>query len=324
MASANTWYVEQLRVLRTEGMTKRKGLVLYKGPSVLNGEPIVVIATELQTARRHATTGVNTKTGAMVQVYILAGGRDPVRAHRSGADAAVCGDCIHRQGSCYVRFDQGALQVWRAYQRGRYRHANLQVARAALAGLPSDWVHTEIRPRCQPSFGRRCSGSRPCIRGTRTNGGPATRRCGSGAWPAAIRQMRRRRRARRAGARSQSCQLVWTADLTGQYCVRRVSRRVGCCIALIAGPAMAWPADGQHMSGFRCMVYSTNKRALKQLDYDWRCTVNMYRLMNYRHVVFLPRVQMRCHSVSPGAPRRILSLSYQGGFTAAAVKNCGR
>ena len=117
-------------------MVKPKGLVLYKGPSVLNGEPIVVIATELQTARRHARHGVNAKTGAMVQVYILAGGRDPVRAHRSGADAAVCGDCIHRQGSCYVRLDQGALVVWRAYQRGRYRHASLQVARAALAGLP--------------------------------------------------------------------------------------------------------------------------------------------------------------------------------------------
>ena len=36
-------------------MTGRNGLVLYKGPSVLNGEPIVVIATGLQTARRHAT-----------------------------------------------------------------------------------------------------------------------------------------------------------------------------------------------------------------------------------------------------------------------------
>lgn len=117
-------------------MTGRNGLVLYKGPSVLNGEPIVVIATGLQAARRHARHGVNTKTGAMVQVYILAGGRDPVRAHQSGADAAVCGDCIHRQGSCYVRLDQGALAVWRPYQRGRYRQVSLQVARAALAGLP--------------------------------------------------------------------------------------------------------------------------------------------------------------------------------------------
>ena len=73
-------------------MTGRNGLVLYKGPSVLNGAPIVVIATGLQAARRHARRGVNTKTGAMVQVYILAGGRDPVRAHRIGADAALCGD----------------------------------------------------------------------------------------------------------------------------------------------------------------------------------------------------------------------------------------
>jgi len=112
------------------------GFVLYKGPSVLNGAPIVCIATGLQAARRHARRGVNTKTGAMVQVYILAGGSDPRKAHRSGRDAAICGDCIHRQGSCYVRLDQGPLQVWRAYQRGRYRQVSAQVARAALAGLP--------------------------------------------------------------------------------------------------------------------------------------------------------------------------------------------
>lgn len=112
------------------------GFVLYRGPSVLNGAPIVAIATGLQAARRHARRGVNAKTGAMVQVYILAGGRNPVRAHRAGIDAAVCGECLHRQGSCYVRLDQGPLQVWRAYQRGRYRQVSPQVARAALAGLP--------------------------------------------------------------------------------------------------------------------------------------------------------------------------------------------
>ena len=112
------------------------GFVLYKGLSVLNGQPIVCIATGLQAARRQARAGVNAKTGAMVQVYILAGGRDPVRAHASGADAAVCGDCLHRQGSCYVRLDRGPLVVWRAYQRGRYRQVSAQVARAALAGLP--------------------------------------------------------------------------------------------------------------------------------------------------------------------------------------------
>ncbi len=117
-------------------MTGHSGIVLYRGPSQLTGAPIVAIATGLQAARRQARAGVNAKTGAMVQVYILAGGRDPVRAHASGADAAVCGDCLHRQGSCYVRLDRGPLVVWRAYQRGRYRQVSAQVARAALAGLP--------------------------------------------------------------------------------------------------------------------------------------------------------------------------------------------
>lgn len=116
--------------------TDSRGIVLYRGPSVLTGAPIVAIATGLQAARRHSRQGVNAKTGAVVQVYILAGGRNPVAAHASGRDAAVCGDCPHRAGSCYVRLDRGPLQVWRAYQRGRYRQPSLQTARAALAGLP--------------------------------------------------------------------------------------------------------------------------------------------------------------------------------------------
>jgi len=41
----------------------------------------------------------NIKTGAMVQVFILAKGIHPIEAARTGADSAICGDCIHRQSN---------------------------------------------------------------------------------------------------------------------------------------------------------------------------------------------------------------------------------
>lgn len=60
-------------------MTGRNGPVLYKGPSVLNSEPIVVIATGLQTARRHAS----------LQVARAALAGLPVRLGTYGDPAAV-------------------------------------------------------------------------------------------------------------------------------------------------------------------------------------------------------------------------------------------
>ena len=58
--------------------------IIYRGPSLLDGSPIVAIAT--YSAR-------NRKTGAMVQTYIIRDDMDPVTASRTGADAAICGAC---------------------------------------------------------------------------------------------------------------------------------------------------------------------------------------------------------------------------------------
>src|SRR4051812_44690746 len=88
---------------------KPQGVVLYRGPSELDGTPVVAVATAI--ARRSK----NPKTGGMIQTYILAdNGEDPIQAARSGGDAAVCGDCPHRPvngklGSCYVNLIQGPL-----------------------------------------------------------------------------------------------------------------------------------------------------------------------------------------------------------------------
>lgn len=98
------------------------GYVIYKGPSLLDGQPIVAILTGLGKRR-----SVNEKTGAMSQTWILPdNGIAPHINVRSGADASVCGDCKHRPingGACYVRVHQGARSVYAAYLRGRYGRA---------------------------------------------------------------------------------------------------------------------------------------------------------------------------------------------------------
>lgn len=103
------------------------GAIIYRGPSMLDGSPIVAIATGL------AKGSTNGKTGAMVQTWILHEDVSPVDAINSGADASVCGTCPHRgttdgakvKGrSCYVLVFQAPQNVWRSYHRGIYRDAS--------------------------------------------------------------------------------------------------------------------------------------------------------------------------------------------------------
>ena len=98
---------------------KSLGTILYAGPSMLDGAPIVAIAL--------AGKSSNSKTGALVQTYILRSDIDPVAAIKVGSDVSICGGCKHRGASgdgkgrtCYVNVGQGALGVYRAFKRGRY------------------------------------------------------------------------------------------------------------------------------------------------------------------------------------------------------------
>ena len=98
-------------------MRRAQGYVLYQGPSRLNGEPIVAIAT-MRTA--------NVKTGNMVQTWILTAEVSPEQAVKTGADEAVCGSCPHRHflnGGCYVVPFQAPRAVWESWRRGLYREA---------------------------------------------------------------------------------------------------------------------------------------------------------------------------------------------------------
>jgi hypothetical protein len=91
--------VERVRVKREATRTtvkarkeKPNGVILYRGPSLLDGKRIVVVATGL--ARRSK----NPKTGNLVQTYILADqGEDPIRAWLNGGDESICGTCPPRR-----------------------------------------------------------------------------------------------------------------------------------------------------------------------------------------------------------------------------------
>jgi hypothetical protein len=67
----------------------------------------------------------NSKTGNMIQVWILPRNESPVDAVSNGTDSVVCFDCKHRGDGftgrvCYVNVGQGPTSVWRAYQAGKY------------------------------------------------------------------------------------------------------------------------------------------------------------------------------------------------------------
>jgi hypothetical protein len=114
---------------------KANGIVLYEGPSMLDGAPIVVIATNIEKASR------NEKTGNMVQTWILRSDLSPVEAVKSGQDASICGACQHRgEGngkgrSCYVNVFQAPLNIWKTWDRDSYPKAlSLDDARKAGKG----------------------------------------------------------------------------------------------------------------------------------------------------------------------------------------------
>ncbi len=65
-------------------------VLLWKGPSAIDGAPIALVATELKKASS------NTKTGGMVQTYIIRSDVSPVDAIHTGADSSIAGACPHR------------------------------------------------------------------------------------------------------------------------------------------------------------------------------------------------------------------------------------
>jgi hypothetical protein len=107
-----------------------KSSVIYRGPSLIDGSPIVAVAV---------LTSDNGKTGDMVQTYILRADMDPRDANRTGADLSICGNCPHRGKpgplthkpgeklasgrTCYVVIGQGPVIVYKGLLRNLYPDA---------------------------------------------------------------------------------------------------------------------------------------------------------------------------------------------------------
>lgn len=120
--------------MATKNASRPLGIILHRGESTLSRGRFVVIAVLGDSA--------NEKTGAMIQVYILADeGSKPTETIRDGSDAIVCGDCPMRgilakyrredvpadlegEGgklrACYVNAGQGPRIVFETYRRGGY------------------------------------------------------------------------------------------------------------------------------------------------------------------------------------------------------------
>jgi hypothetical protein len=137
-------------------MTKPRGYVIYRGPSLLDGRPIVAVAI---------TKSKNTKTANMVQTYIIRSDIDPRDASRTGEDYSICGTCPHRgtpqpdkaEGlakgrSCYVVIGQGPVIVYKSLARGIYPAATTHKAIAELGRGRMVRLGTYGDPAAVPSY----------------------------------------------------------------------------------------------------------------------------------------------------------------------------
>ena len=125
---------------RTKASKAITSAIIYRGPSMIDGSPIVVIATGLGGSK-----SANSKTGAMVQTWIIRDDMSPTEALRTGKDAAICGGCVHRpkafdgtkwfKRSCYVNVAQAPTSVYRALKRGSYSTISLDTLASLTAGL---------------------------------------------------------------------------------------------------------------------------------------------------------------------------------------------
>lgn len=102
-------------------------MIIYRGPSLIDGKPIVCVAV-------FPKGKSNIKTGAMVQTYVLVDNSlHPLDNNKSGEDFSICGNCKHKgkpttdpakkqaaERSCYVALFQGPGQVFKALQRCKY------------------------------------------------------------------------------------------------------------------------------------------------------------------------------------------------------------
>ena len=117
---------------------KSNGVILWEGASLIDGAPIVVIATGLRKASG------NVKTGGMIQTFIIRQDIAPHKALRTGDDRSVCGDCPKRPAlftakgpgdkPCYVDVAKSVRSVHLCYSKGNYPRVSPEHAADLFAG----------------------------------------------------------------------------------------------------------------------------------------------------------------------------------------------
>jgi len=94
--------------------------LLYEGPSELDGEPIVLLMTG------DDRPSSNTKTGPMMQTWIIKQNESPTEAYHNQTTQSICGDCPLQNGICYVTLSHSPTRVWKSYKAGNYKTGNLK------------------------------------------------------------------------------------------------------------------------------------------------------------------------------------------------------
>ena len=126
---------------------KANTVVIYRGPSLLDGKPIVALASGFR------TVSTNYKLGDLIQVWILRSDMSPIDAVHSGDDASVCGECAHRgevallpgntsrntNRSCFVVVFQAPTAVWKSWRRGNIPTATPEEFERIMAGRKLRW-----------------------------------------------------------------------------------------------------------------------------------------------------------------------------------------
>lgn len=98
-------------------MSQPNGIVLYRGPSLIDGSPIICILTGI------AKESKNAKTGDELQTQIIREDVAPHIAAASGLDSAICGNCEARptaKNYCYVQKWREPNSVFECFHRGGY------------------------------------------------------------------------------------------------------------------------------------------------------------------------------------------------------------
>ncbi len=142
--------VRESRIVQIVKAKKLSGVVIYRGPSMLDGKPIVGIVT-FKTA--------NDKTGDMAQLSILRDDIRPDHANQLGLDKSICGACplagISRKlegrellksmenggtgytasgRDCYVMIHTAPLQIWTPDRTRLYPDATDASLRSGIRG----------------------------------------------------------------------------------------------------------------------------------------------------------------------------------------------